>query len=205
MPSGITAAIYEGKEVSRDEFLMRVARSFSLAIMQREDDPDTPLKRDEANTKYHDDKIAGAEADLRELSGLSIDEARRRSMAEYDKAVEDWKAERNKRLALRSRYEAMIREVEAWEPEPLIAYLKDGALKQLRESLEFDCGKPGEEMKYRQHPQLLAAEEWIETKITAARREIDYCREQIVKRQKVADERNEHIDAFYRSLEAPSA
>jgi hypothetical protein len=204
MPSGITAAIYEGKNITRDEFLMRVARSYSLAILQREDDPDAPLKHDDADTKYYSDKIAGAEADLRELSGISMEDAVIRSMAEHDEALEAWEAERTKRVAIRGRYEAMIREVEAWEPEPLIAYLKDGALKQLRESVEFDCGKLGEEMKYRSYPTLLAGAPWIEAKTAVARKEIDYSREQIAKHQKVADERNQHIDAFLRSLETDS-
>jgi hypothetical protein len=199
-PSGITAAIYEGNDVPRDEFLMRVARSYSLAILQREDDPDAPVKRVEADTRYYDEKIAGAEADLRELSEMSVAQAVERSVAEHDKAVEEWNAARVKALALRGRYEAMIAKVEAWEPPALVAYIKDGALKQLRESIDFDCGKPGEEMKYLRYPQHLAGAKWIEAKTAEARREIDYGREQIAKQQKLATERNEHIDAFLGSL-----
>jgi hypothetical protein len=131
MPTGITAAIYEGKDVSRDEFLMRVARSFTLAIMQREDDPDAPLKHDEPDHSYHNEEI--------------------------------------------------------------------------RESLEFDCGKPGEEMRFYAYPTWLSGADWINEQRAEAKRKIDYCREQIVQRDKVAAERNQHIDAFLRSLDAPSS
>jgi len=200
MPRGITAAIYEGKDVTRDEFLMRVARSFSLAIMQREDDPGAPLKRDEGDTKYHDEKIAEAQALLAELDGLSINDAQVRAVNERAEAEVRMREGREGNVRLRSRYEAMIREVEAWEPEPLVAYLKEGALKQLRDSIDFDCGKPGEELKYWPVLPPLDASEWLNQKREKARKDIEYHREQKAKRQKIADERNEHIDAFYRSI-----
>lgn len=200
MPSGITAAIYEDKDVTLEQFLQRVARNFSLAIMQREGDRDAPVERDEGKSKFHEEQIAEAEAALLDLDGMSIEEAIERAMAEHDEKVKNWEAARANKVALRSRYQAMVRQVEAWEPEPLVAYLKQGALEQLRESLRADCGEPGGEMKYWKYPQLLAGQEWIEAKTTEARRDIEYSREEIAKRQKVAAERNEHIDAFYRSL-----
>jgi hypothetical protein len=200
-PSGITAAIYEGKDVTRDEFLMRVARSFSLAIMQREDDPDAPVRRVKADTKYQDEAIEKAQAVLAEVGGLSVAEAGERAKAEYYDAAKARQERRAEVLALRGRYEAMIREVEAWEPDPLVLYIKDGALKQLRKSLDFDCGKPGEEVRYWPVPQWLDGAEWIVQKTEKARKDIDYQREQIAKRKAVAAERNQHIDAFLRSLD----
>lgn len=98
MSNGITAAIYEGKDVSRDEFLVRVARSFSLAIMQREDDPDAPVRRDKANTEYHDGKIAAAQQLLAELSDMSLDEAQERAKTEYKESEARLVEQRNKTL-----------------------------------------------------------------------------------------------------------
>lgn len=200
MPSGITAAIYKGKEVSRDEFLMRVARSYSLAIMQREDDPDAPVRRCEPNTKYREDAIEAAEETLRDLSALTVEQASERAKAEHEKEAKEWREAKAKALNLRARYEAMAREVEAWEPEPLVAGIKDVALKYLRESIDFDCGEPGQEMRYRPYPQLLSGAEWINSKREKAQRDIDYHRDLIAAEIKHADERNEYIDAFYRSL-----
>lgn len=202
MPNGYTAAIYEGKDVTLRDYLMGVARGYTLAIMQRDEDLRKPVRRVEPQTRYHDEGIDAAEKRLREVAATSVEEANRKAAEEYKAACADWEIEKDRRLAMRARYEAMVQQVEAWEPDPLVAYLKEGALKHLVDSMKFDCGEPGEEMRYRPYPKLLAGAEWIDEQVRKARKDIDYHREERAKELKRTAERNAHIDAFLRSLPA---
>lgn len=64
MPSGMTADIYEGKDVSLRDYLMTVGRGMGFAILQRDDDSSEPVKvtEAEADTRYHDGCLRDAKA-----------------------------------------------------------------------------------------------------------------------------------------------
>lgn len=200
MPNSCTATIYDGEEVTLRDYLMRVARSCTLAITQRDEHPDNPVRWWKTRVRYRDEQIEKAEATLREVAALSAVEANRRAAAEHRAAVAEWEAERERRLALRRRYESMLEQVEAWEPDPLVAYLKEDAVKHLLDSIEFDCGEPDEEMKYHPYPKRLDGAEWVDRQIRRAQEDLEYhCRERYELLERVV-ERGAHTDAFLRSL-----
>lgn len=43
MPTGYTSPLYEGKEISFEQFALRCARNFGALVMMREEPLDTPI------------------------------------------------------------------------------------------------------------------------------------------------------------------
>ena len=204
MPNGYTADIYEGKPTTLADYLMGVGRGMGFAIMQRDDPASEPVRRVEPQTRYYDEALAEARAVLADLDGLTMAQAAERASAEYEAEVSSWLEERDRRLGMRSRYVDMIAQVEAWEPDPLVRVVKEQAIKYLRESLDFDVGPEGEEMRYRPYPRLLGGAEWVNAKRAKAQRDVEYNEAERAKEIERAAERNRWIDAFLGSLPARS-
>lgn len=201
MPNGFTAPIYEGREdFTLRDYLMGVGRGMGFAIMQRGEDPSSPIKYVEPSTYYDDEQIRKAQATLAELDGMTIEEAGARLAAERAAADERRRDSVQKTLAMRARYERMIRGVEAWDPVPLMDSTKEQALKYLRESMEFDCGRPGEEARFLDHQTAFDGAEWLTQERRRAQEQITRSREHIAAERKRTAERNRYIDAFYESL-----
>lgn len=200
MPNGYTADIYEGKDVSLADYLMKVGRSMGFAIMQRDDPLDVPVKPVEETNSYRDKAIESAQATLAELKITSVEEASHRAKTEYEEALFKYQSDREDRLAMRGRYQAMITQVEQWSPDPLVLPVKEQALKYLHESMEHDCGKPGEEMRYYSTPKLLSGEEWIANERYHAKRDIKYHTDERDRELASVSERNLWIKTFLNSL-----
>lgn len=203
MPSGITAAIYDGSDTTLRGYLMQIGRGMGFAVMQRDDDPREPVKPVEPQTGYYERELTRSRERLAELEAMTPRTARVAAREAADAARSAWADRRDHKLALRGRYEEMIRQVEAWEPEPLIAtetQIKEEALKYLRESIEFDCGKPGEEMRYYPKPQTLTPDDWLKREIEATRAAIDRHEQSIREERTRTAERNRYITAFLASL-----
>jgi hypothetical protein len=198
MPNGYTAAIYEGRDVSLREYLMNVGRSMGFAIMQRDDDPNAPVRLTEPQTKYHDDAIRKAEETLARVSRMTADEAQGAAADEYEQAIKHRREAVEQHRILRERYEAMIARVKEWEPEPLIARVKEQAIKYLLESMDFDCH--GDLPTFPSEPVPKNGEQWVEGQVAKARREIEYHGQERAREIASTAERNAWISAFLRSL-----
>lgn len=203
MPMGITAAIYEGEDVSVRDYLMGVGRQMGFAIMQRDESMAEPVKPVEPHTSYYDEQIQNAEARLAELDAMTEAQADRAAREDHAQKLKAWQDRRDEKQALRERYEAMVEKVEAWEPDPLIAETtetKELALKYLRESIEFDCDKPGDTFLFDSEPQPVTGDLWLTGQRLEAERNlkygIDHRREELER----VEERNRYISAFLRSL-----
>lgn len=199
MPMGITAAIYEDKDVSLRDYLMRVGRSMSMAIMQRDSDQDEPVKL-RRESEYAHRSVAEHRAELERLRALSAEDAAAEAEHEFAEATEAFEKVKAEKAALRKRYEDMLVQVEGWVPELKVIYVKEHAIKCLRESIEFDCSKDGDDMRYYPKPQRLSGSAWLEQKIASEQRSLAYAEKQLAEEiERVADF-NEHIEAFLRSL-----
>lgn len=196
MPSGITADIYEGKDVTLRDYLMRVGRGMGYAILQRDDDPSEPVKTTTESSSYYEQRIPELKAQLAALWNLTDDEIAEAARADYQERHDAWERRRTEKAALRERYEDMLAQVEAWEPDPLIASTKEYAIKYLRESIDFDCGGS----RFDQEPQPQDPADWLaaqkeDVSDSLARAEAHWEEE----KERTAD-RNRHIEAFLRSL-----
>lgn len=204
MPMGITAEIYEGKEVTLRDYLMRVGRSMSMAIMQRDSDQDEPVKLRQ-ESEYAHRSVREHRAELTRLQGLSAADAAREAAQEFTEASERYEATKAEKAALRLRYETMLAQVEAWEPDPKVEYVKEHAIKYLRESIDFDCGHDGDDMRYYDKPERLDGPAWLAKKLADEARSLEYAEKQLAEEiERVADF-NEHITAFLESLPADEA
>ena len=137
MPTGYTADL-EG--VTFPEFALRCARAFGALITLRDEAFDAPLPDCIKPFKYH---LAALEKSIKTL--LKIDfwsgaQAESEWKANYAMAVENRETKLKGSSVTRKQYENMIVCVEDWTPPtPDHVGLKDFMLKQLIESIEFDC------------------------------------------------------------------
>lgn len=142
MPTGYTSPLYEGKEISFEQFALRCARNFGALVMMRDEPLDAPIpekfepdeflrKEYERCKKEYDDFINNPPSE-KELE------------AEYEarvaKSNSDFQRQQEERRLLGDRYENMVSKVLAWNP-PTKEHvsLKEFMLSQLRESMEWDC------------------------------------------------------------------
>lgn len=169
MPTGYTAKLYEGEPQTFPEFLLSCARAFGALIQMRDDPMDAPIPDEFAPSPYYAEQKAKGEARLAELQAMSDNEADTAAQAAYDQAVAAWDEIEAKRKAMKQRYEAMLAEAEAWTPPtPDHQGLKDFMVKQLTESIDFDCS-----MDYWPRPNRLHGSEWLEQEIARSERMVE--------------------------------
>jgi hypothetical protein len=202
MPSGITSDLYEGKDTTLRGYLMSVGRSMGYAIMQRDEHPAAAVTEVTAST-YHAEAAAKSRQALADLEQLTVAQAWDLAVGEREEAEAKRREHVQKNRDLRARYTRMLAEVEAWEPDPLVASTKDHALKALRESLDFDCGPEGEELRYWPKPALdFDGAAYITRRRAELQKDIEYHDAEQCKEDQRTIERNRHIAAFLGSLPA---
>jgi len=137
MPSGYTADL---ENVSFSEFALRCARGFGALITMRDEALDVPIPdRIEASNYFRDTLREGFEA-LVNVESWDASHAEIERMAAYAQAIERHEKLLSKSDTMRKCYEAMIQRVENWTPPtPDHTGLKDFMLKQLLESIKYDC------------------------------------------------------------------
>jgi len=183
MPTGYTAKIADG--IDFRTFAMDCARAFGACVMLR-DEPGggeaIPEKFEPSN--WHAERLAEALSEKARLEAMTPAEAE----SEASIAWEEQEANRLKHLAerseLRSKYEAMLAQVESWTPPTsehyqFRAFMRD----QITQSIDFDC-----DGDYGKEPQpILSGEEWREKMLAKAQWDIDYhTRNDIEERERAA-------------------
>ncbi|MCH5237005.1 MAG: hypothetical protein J1E95_04325 [Muribaculaceae bacterium] len=141
MPTGYTADIYEGKNVTLKDYLLLCAREFGACIMMRDEHMSTPIPESFEPDDYHLKEIERIEKDLKELNDnpRTQGEWEKEYQNAYSKAINEYREREYKKARLKLRYENMIIAVSNWEPPTKDHInLKEFALKQLKESLDFD-------------------------------------------------------------------
>lgn len=142
MPTSYTAPLYEGEDITFEQFALRAARAMGPTILLR----DSPI-----DVEPTEQNVLGSDYEETRLTELLAERERYREMGD-EEAADDWQESfvaatryladfRAKRESLRERYDEMVERVEAWTPptDDHVA-LKDFMLSQLRESIEFDTG-----------------------------------------------------------------
>lgn len=102
-------------------------------------------------------------------------------------------------IAPEERYEDMVAQVEAWVPDPKVEYVKEQAIKYLRESIEFDLDKDGNDMRWYPKPVRLTGDAWLEQERARALEDLTRAEKALTEEIARVDDFNEHIDAFLRS------
>lgn len=196
MPTGYTSDLYEGKDQSFSEFVWNCSRAFGVHVTLR-DSPDAELPESYEPDTHHQKRLMQAEAERGRWQLMSDDEVAadlRREQAEaetYKRQIIDVAEERE------SRYNAMLFEVEAWDP-PTEEHqgLKDFMIQQLTESIRFDCSTT-----YIPNTPPDDVDAWRQNRIDYAQRQIDYHTEQWDKECERTKTRNAWIKALRDSLD----
>lgn len=145
MPTGCTAPIYEGeKDFTFEKFAMRCALNFCELVYLREksEKEAIDLEKDFQPNSFYKDMLEEAEKDYQDfLDNPPTEEQLGRKYDEYVQMEQARFLEREQKLeVIRKRYAAMIKKVLAWQPPtPEHQSLKYFMLKQLQDSIDFDC------------------------------------------------------------------
>jgi hypothetical protein len=168
MPTGYTAPIYEGKDITVKDYILRCARAFGATIHMRDESLDVEINEVQPST-YHLDMIEKKKKELEKYQKMSVEEAQKIADEEYEKGVKQIEESVKKMEVLRERYTNILEEVKKWNPPtPEHVKLKEFAIEQLESSLHFDC-----------HPiyrrvSKWSGEEWLRNKIKQCTEDIEY-------------------------------
>ena len=200
MPTGYTAALYEGEEITFKEFALTAARGMGAAIMQRDDGPG-PIADEYEPSDYHHASHAKAVGELAELTQLSIDEWAQREAADRIASEGANHVSAVKSDAIRARYEAMLAHVEAWQPPTSEHERFKGFMReQLNESIKFDCSSYGDAA-----PLVRAAEDYRAVCIDRALWNVAYHLKGWTEEQERTTSRNKWVRDLKESLVLPEA
>lgn len=198
MPTSYTAPLYDGKEITFEEFVLRSARGMGATILLLLRDASLDVVPTEENviedSTYNIDRFTAAEARLVELGEMSAEQAGEAAESDYHELFKAFRIAQGDYVGLKHRYKRMIERVEAWEPPTENhAGLKTFMLNQLDESLRCDCYEPTP-------PVVLSASGWLRREIEKAERNVSYHREQVVEQDKRNSERRAWIRELHASL-----
>ena len=196
MPSGYTAPIYEGKDIEFPEFVMGCARAFGALIDLRDEPADAPIPDEITPSPYYQQNLDRARRRLAEVEAWSDERAAVEAARSNEEAVRDAIKANARSDALRGRYEAMLDQVEAWEPPtPEHEELKNFMASQIRDSIKHDCYETD-------IPEPVTAEEHKARELNYARQQVGYYEREMNAEAGRARGRTEWLRALRGSLEA---
>jgi hypothetical protein len=196
MPTGYTAEIKDG--ITFEQFVMRCSRAMGALVMMRDDPMDAPIPERFEPSDYHAKKLAEAQKNLAWYTNMADSEAEREAEKEFNAQCEQHEKRLQDANELRNKYNAMLAQVLQWQP-PSHDHegFKEFMLKQIRDSIDFDCST-----KYYTEPVSKSTADWKAEKIKDAHKDIEYHtkgqREEIER----TDGRNAWLKALRDSLKA---
>lgn len=195
MPTGYTADLYAGKPTTFEEFTLTAARAMGAAILQRDDAPG-PIKEANEPSSYHKAARENAVTKLAVLTNLSLAEWAQREKAQREDADRADRESEVKAAAIQVRYEAMLEQVEAWQPptaehEGLKKFMRD----QLVESIDWDCRVSPRPVRPAADPVAFAKAE-----IDRAARDVSYHAEKLREDEERAASRSKWVRDLKASL-----
>lgn len=195
MPTGYTAEIHDGKDITFRDFALQCARAFGALVEIRDEPVGAPLPETFEPTTYHLDKREEAAGRLAEIKSMTDDDCRTAAEREWLDALADKRKRDADNSALRARYDAMLTEVLAWEP-PTDEHvgIKTFMVEQIASSIRFDTGYE------RPDPVRLTPVEWRIAQQQQAHRDIAYHEEQHAKEVERATGRSRWLSDLRESL-----
>jgi hypothetical protein len=196
MPTGYTAAIKDG--ITFNQYVLTCARAFGALIMMRDDPMDAAIPDKFEPESYLFEWVETAKAEVLRIEGLSIDECRAEAKKEYDTALAYRERGIREATDLRAKYNAMLEVTRAWiPPSPDHVGLKDFMIKQIEESIEWDCST---EYYERDVPALKPWEQWQREALVQARRSLANKEETLNKSILAAESRTKWVRQLRESL-----
>jgi len=196
MPTGYTNAIKDG--ISFEVFILHCARAFGALVTMRDDSSDAEIPESFQPTDYHQKHIQTINEKLSALDVISPEEVVSEAWRKYDKETQYKKNRIRDANNLRAKYAEMLLQVKLWNPPtPDHKGLKEFMVKQIEESVDFDCDTS---YYLKKKPTLLTGQQWIEGERDKLLFELDYhTKEDIKEKERVAN-RNAWVKALRDSL-----
>lgn len=199
MPTGYTAPVQDGKITEFRDFALQCARAFGALVEMRDEPMDAPIPEELKPSRYHDEAVVEAKAELAALERMSASACEALAEKHYQRYVREAEAFVKRQAQVRQRYEAMLAKVEAWtaptrDHEGLKKFMAD----QLTESIRFDCGYTPEK------PRRLSGAQWRTQERARLKRDISYHTAEGKKEVQRAKERTAWVKALRESLEQPA-
>lgn len=193
MPTGYTAPLHDGDDISFEDFVLRCARGMAACILQRDEGLDSPPRMVKVSS-YHQDRIDEAQGRLAELEAMAFGDFAKMAREAHKVAEASHLAAIAENEAMRQRYVDMIGVVTEWTP-PSSEHkgLKTFMLEQLRESLDFDCHEPSP-------PTKLNGGAYREELVDRAHRDIEYHTKALSEEEERTHARNMWTKVLYESL-----
>jgi hypothetical protein len=197
MPTGYTADVVDGKVTDFPTFALQCARAFGALIEMRDAPNDAPIPDEFKASTYHADRVEQARGELEALNLLSQDERRMAADAEYETELQRRRESEAKTVVVRERLNAMLADVEAWEPPTLEHFeLKRFMQQQLNETLKWD----GRGLYHDEPLERKTPDEWYEAQRTRLERDIVYHTKHHAEEVERVKGRNAWVKALRESL-----
>lgn len=148
MPTGYTADLYDGKDVSFEDFTLGCARAFGALISMRDSSKDAPIPDEFVPSRYHRERIIEIEKRMKEVNEWTPAQAEAEQAILIHKQKLQYKQVEKQDKERLSSYNAMLAQVREWEP-PTEEHkgLKNFMIKQLEDSIKHDTGMTFPKMK----------------------------------------------------------
>lgn len=194
MPTGYTAPVVDGETYQARDYIGQCARAFGAFMHQRDESSSAAPREPEISSSYFK-YAANAEAELTRLKTWTPERIETEH-AEYVKKVE----ERNRKAQreydqTKARIEFMLKQVREWQPNEQAQPIKEFAIKQLEETMRFDCGNG---------PYLSEIEsdsqKWHAESLAFAEKEATYYREKMEEGIRLQIERQAYARAVLDSI-----
>lgn len=168
MPTEYTDSIKN--DITFPEFAMKCARAFGALVRMRDDSMDAEIPNEIIPSDYHKDEMEKACSKLNEAKKMTLSTAKLLAIKDYNEQItrhEKYVLDANN---LKSKYEAMLEKVTAWQP-PTLKHeeLKKFMITQIKSSFDFDCNT-----NYSKVPELQSPEKWLGEYVDKCARDLGY-------------------------------
>lgn len=192
MPTGYTAAIADG--ITFEQFVLRCARAFGALVALRDEPLDAPIPAHFEANDYYARALDRDQKRLRELLDLSSDERKQKCEQEHQEACRSAQQHRQERQELRTKYEAMLAQVEAWQP-PTVEHhdLRRFMRQQITDSIRHDCYET-------EDPKPVSVDLWYADQVANLERAIEHHRKSHAEEEERVKGRNKWLQSLLESL-----
>jgi len=201
MPTGLTCNIYDGSDTSLRGFALKCVTQLGAGYhATRQGEEKMPLDKAPVMqvSDYYLERINEAKRDLEKWNKLKD------NPEELDRLYKEYLDERKKekdeytinKYNIKKRYLAMKSKIESWNLPETYNSLKELMLKQINDSIDFDCGKD-----YLIDYPTISKEDWLESNLSSPSTDIEYYTKRYEEEVKRTKEINDYLKGLYEELD----
>lgn len=199
MPTGYTADIYDGKDVSFEDFVWKCARGFGALISLR-DEPNAGIPDEFKVDEYYERRLQEATEEFKKAQSMTDEDFALEAERTFRKETEYLTGYIEEKKKLRKRYENMLEQVVSWTP-PTENHveLKNMMINQLEVSIRGEASTDRVEKELAELS-LKTVEEMKARVIEDCEWHLNRAKEQLEVETVAAKEHTEWVSALRRSL-----